>query len=363
MIVEIINVGTELLLGEIVNTNAATILKMCKELGIDVYHQSVVGDNPERLLSCFDIAFQRGADCIITTGGLGPTQDDLSKELSAKYLGLEMQVNEIEVKKVEAKCGFLSNSKEIASANYKQANFAKDCIILENEVGTANCCVASNNGKMIINLPGPPKELNYVIEHSLIPFLKPYAKETLFSYDYVTMGIGESRLEDILHDIIKSQEDVSIALYASEENVRIRLACKAFNQSEADKKMETTKDVIQPYIKEYILDTMNIRKTVYDMMPNYYIRYEDDFRLPSDFYLGANYDENAKLCISFRIEHFDVGDRIYVTISDETNSDTSSISLLKDANLSMNKITSKICMSMYLFLQSNVPTTKSTMKS
>lgn len=90
MNVEIINVGTELLLGEIVNTNATYLQKMCKELGFNVFFQTVVGDNPQRFLDCLDIAFNRGCDCVITTGGLGPTEDDLTKELSAKYLGLEM---------------------------------------------------------------------------------------------------------------------------------------------------------------------------------------------------------------------------------------------------------------------------------
>ena len=108
MNVEIINVGTELLLGEIVNTNATYLQKMCKELGFNVFFQTVVGDNPQRFLDCLNIAFNRGCDCVITTGGLGPTEDDLTKELSAKYLGLEMIYNEAEAKKVNDKCCFVS---------------------------------------------------------------------------------------------------------------------------------------------------------------------------------------------------------------------------------------------------------------
>ena len=101
MNVEIINVGTELLLGEIVNTNATLLQKVCKDLGFNVYYQSVVGDNPQRLYDCLKVAFERGADCVMTTGGLGPTTDDLTKELSAQYLGLEMVYNKQEAQKVE----------------------------------------------------------------------------------------------------------------------------------------------------------------------------------------------------------------------------------------------------------------------
>ena len=113
MNVEIINVGTELLLGEIINTNATYLQKMCKELGFNVFFQTVVGDNSQRFLDCLEIAFNRGCDCVITTGGLGPTEDDLTKELSAKYLGLEMIYNEAEAKKVNDKCCFVSQLDQV----------------------------------------------------------------------------------------------------------------------------------------------------------------------------------------------------------------------------------------------------------
>ena len=157
MNVEIINVGTELLLGEIVNTNATYIQKMCKDLGFNVYHQTTVGDNPKRFKECLKIAFERGCDCVITTGGLGPTQDDLTKELSAQFLGLEMIYLDDEAKKVDEKCRFVTGVEKIPDNNFKQAYFPKDCFVLENEVGTANGCVMSKDEKMIINLPGPPK--------------------------------------------------------------------------------------------------------------------------------------------------------------------------------------------------------------
>ncbi len=128
MNVEIINVGTELLLGEIVNTNATLLQKMCKDLGFNVYFQTVVGDNPERLYDCLKLAFDRGADCVMTTGGLGPTSDDLTKELSAQYLDLDMVYNEMEAKKVEEKCKYCSSSSTISSNNFKQAYYPADAI-------------------------------------------------------------------------------------------------------------------------------------------------------------------------------------------------------------------------------------------
>ena len=147
MNVEIINVGTELLLGEIINTNATYLQKMCKELGFNVFFQTVVGDNSQRFLDCLEIAFNRGCDCVITTGGLGPTEDDLTKELSAKYLGLEMIFNEAEAKKVNDKCCFVSQLDQVTDNNFKQAYFPKDCYVLDNPIGTANGCVMSKDKK------------------------------------------------------------------------------------------------------------------------------------------------------------------------------------------------------------------------
>ncbi len=351
MIVEIINVGTELLLGEIVNTNATAILKMCKQLGFDVYHQSVVGDNPQRLLDCFDIAFTRGANCIITTGGLGPTQDDLTKEISAQYLGLEMEVNSIEVDKVLAKCGFLGGNKSISKANYKQGNFPKTAHILENDLGTANGCVLQNEKQMIINLPGPPKELDHVIQYSLLPYLSQFAKEVMYTYDFVTMGIGESRLEDTLHDLIKQQEEVSIALYAQESSVRIRLACKAISQIQADMKMEKSKEDITKCISHFILDTKQLPQRVQEMIPSFEIIYEDQFRMPDTFTLHNTCDEEVVLTLRFRQEQHPLGDIVYFTIEDATKQEVTRIANLISAQKSMNKIVAKVYMSLYLFIQ------------
>lgn len=351
MIVEIINVGTELLLGEIVNTNATMIQKMCKELGLDIYHQSVVGDNPQRILECFDIAFKRGANCIITTGGLGPTTDDLTKELSAQYLGLEMVFNEEEAKKVEDKCLFVTGWDVLPENNFKQANFPKDAYILENDIGTANGCVMSKDQRMIINLPGPPKELKFVIEDTLKPYLEQYREAILYTYDYVTMNIGESKMDEVLEDIIDSQQDVSIAMYAGEQTVRVRLACKAMNQAQADDLMKETKKAIEQRIGTYVLKEKNLKEALHKIMPPYHIVYKGYFQLPETISFGINYDENSDFIITINAKKHRLGDVLDVTLQDGKEEFSFSLSLLKDANLSLPKIDAKITEKIYTFLQ------------
>ena len=255
MNVEIINVGTELLLGEIVNTNATLLQKMCKDLGFNVYFQTVVGDNPERLYDCLKLAFDRGADCVMTTGGLGPTSDDLTKELSAQYLDLDMVYNEMEAKKVEEKCKYCSSSSTISSNNFKQAYYPADAYILENDMGTANGCVMQKDGKMIVNLPGPPKEIQYVIEHSLLPYLSQYKQETIFT----------------------------IALYAGEETVRIRLAVKTHSQQQADQMMETTKTEIEKRIGQYMIAEKDLKEALLKKLPSLSIEYKGTFQLKDEF--------------------------------------------------------------------------------
>lgn len=348
MIVEIINVGTELLLGEIVNTNATYLQKMCKELGFNVYHQSVVGDNPDRLLECFDIAFKRGADCIITTGGLGPTTDDLTKELSAQYLGLEMVYNEKEAKKVYDKCSFVTGLDEIPQNNFKQAYFPIDCYILENEVGTANGCVMSKDNKMIINLPGPPKEMTYVVNYSLIPYLQQYKEDKIYTYEYLTMFIGESKLQEVLNDLIENQNNVSIALYAGEETVRVRLAVKTFSQEEADRLMKNVKVEIEKRIGTYIIKENNLKEALMKIMIPYHLYYNGSFRLKDNFLDGKFYDENSKFFIKIYTKKEKLGERLLINIDDN---EVMNIPLLKKAEYSYAKAEARIIAGIYKYLR------------
>lgn len=352
MIVEILNVGTELLLGEIVNTNATYIQKMCKELGFNVYFQSVVGDNQQRVKDCLDLAFKRGANCVITTGGLGPTQDDLTKELSAEYLGLEMLYDEKEAKKVEDKCEFVTVGGDISDNNFKQAYFPKGCYILENEVGTANGCVMTKDEKMIINLPGPPKEMVYVVEHVLKPYLEKYKQDIIYTYDYLTMGVGESRIDDLLADVIDHQNTVSIALYASEESVRIRLGCKASNQQKADTMMEETKRVIEEKIGKFIIKEHNLKEALKRIMPSYYIEYVSDFRLRDDFKLGNTISKDKEsLKITIDIKKHQLGEIVDITFEYRGKSERFEVPMLKKAELSYSKLEGRMIANMYTFLQ------------
>lgn len=350
MNVEIINVGTELLLGEITNTNATYLQKMCRELGFNVFYQSVVGDNPQRLYQCFEIAFSRGADCVITTGGLGPTSDDLTKELSAQFLGLEMIYNDEEAKKVKDKCCFVTGLNEIPQNNFKQAYFPENCYILENDVGTANGCVMSKDEKMIINLPGPPKEMTYVVDHELKSYLMQYRKDKIYTYEYLTMFIGESKLQEVLEDLIAVQNDVSIALYASEETVRVRLATKASNQQEADVKMEKVRKEIENRIVPFIIQEENLEEALMKIMVPYHIEYDGTFRLKDDFLKGKFYQPNASFVIKISTVKEKLGDRLIVNIE---NKEIFEIALLKKAEYSYAKAHSRIIAGLYKYLRNN----------
>ena len=350
MQVEIINVGTELLLGEIVNTNATYLQKLCKELGFDVFHQSVVGDNPQRFMECLKIAFQRGADCVITTGGLGPTQDDLTKELSAEFLGLEMVYSQKEASKVEAKCKFVTGLAEIPKNNFKQAYFPKDCFVLENEVGTANGCVMEKDGRMIINLPGPPKEMCYVADHVLRPYLERYKKATIYTCEFRTMGIGESAVDVVLNDLISNQSNVSIALYASEEIVRIRLGCKADSSVEAEQMMAESKRIIIERLASYILTERDLKASVMDMIPTFHVEYFSDFYFRDDFCL-AHDSEKGDLLIRVDRHRESLGDRIIVQLVMGEKTRCFEIPLLKKAELSYQKLEAKLINQLFLFLR------------
>ena len=342
MNVEIINVGTELLLGEIVNTNATYLQKMCKDLGFNVYFQTVVGDNAQRFLDCLDNAFLRGADCVITTGGLGPTEDDLTKELSAKYLGLEMVYNEAEAKKVNDKCCFVTGLDKVTDNNFKQAYFPEDCHILDNPIGTANGCVMSKDDRMIVNLPGPPKEMKYVVDHQLKTYLQQYRQDKIYTYDILTQGVGESKAATIIDDIVQKQKDVSIALYASEEMVRIRLAVKANDQITADHMMKETKDLIEDRLKDYIIESADLFEEVKKYVDGYTIFNTCDFTLSDRFN-----NNGGHVFIQLDSEKHPLGEIVHVLLKYKEKEISFDIPLLVKASLSLPKLESKLINKIY----------------
>ncbi len=226
---EIIAVGTEILLGEITNTNAQYIAKKLANLGIFVYYQTVVGDNPKRLKEIYKQGFQR-ADLLITTGGLGPTQDDLTKEIAADYFQKKMIFDDFSWTKIQHY--FMKRNVPLVEGNKKQAFFPEEAYIIPNSKGTAPGCIIEKEGKILILLPGPPSEMIPMFEEFVIPYLQKFQEEILVSKVVHVVGIGESQVEEQLEDIIKKQTNPTIAPYATKGEVRLRLTARSKTKEE-----------------------------------------------------------------------------------------------------------------------------------
>ena len=229
---EILCVGTELLLGDIVNTNAQYLSKKLADLGISVYHQSVVGDNSERLKKEFEESFNR-ADIVITTGGLGPTPDDLTKETGAEYFNKEMILHEDTLNQLKAY--FIKTGKgELKGSNIKQAYFPKGSLVLPNPNGTAPGCVLEENNKILIVLPGPPREMKPMFENSVVPLLKKYSNGVLQSKVLRICGIGEGIMAEQISDIINNSTNPTVAPYAKDWEVTLRITAKSDTEENAN---------------------------------------------------------------------------------------------------------------------------------
>lgn len=241
MIVELISVGTELLLGNIVNTNTQYLAEKCALLGLTMYNQSVVGDNPERLTETVQTAVDR-SDIVILTGGLGPTEDDLTKETCAKLMGYSL-VEDPHTK--ERLVEYFKNGifKEIPENNWKQAMIPEGCMVLDNHNGTAPGLIMEKNGKLMILLPGPPNELHPMFMEQVYPYLQAMQPEVILSQMVKICGIGESQVETDLLDLIDKQTNPTIAPYAKTAEVHLRITAKAANEEEAKK-------LIKPVVKE-----------------------------------------------------------------------------------------------------------------
>ncbi|CCJ34661.1 competence/damage-inducible protein A [Caloramator australicus] len=240
MIAEIISIGTELLLGDIVNTNAQYIARRLKDLGIFVYYQTVVGDNEKRLMDAFEIAFKR-SDIVITTGGLGPTQDDLSKEVAAKYFNKNLILDEETFRSVEEY--FSKRKLQLTEGIKKQALIIEGAKALKNDYGTAPGIYFEENGKVLIMMPGPPKEMIPLFENRVVPILLRYTDNILMSKVLRIAGIGESFVEDRIKDLIEVQTNPTIAPYVKDGEVTLRITAKAKDEREAI-------ELIEPVVKE-----------------------------------------------------------------------------------------------------------------
>ncbi|MCH3965218.1 MAG: competence/damage-inducible protein A [Clostridium sp.] len=228
---EILCVGTELLLGDIVNTNAQFISKELANLGINVYHQSVVGDNPERLLEELHNSFKR-VDLVVTSGGLGPTPDDLTKEIGAKYFNKKMILDDYTVDKLKNYFEAMGRS-YLKGNNLKQAYFPEDCIILKNDHGTAPGCIINEKGKILIVLPGPPREIHPMFLNYVLPFLKNYQDGIIKSEVLRIYGIGEGEMAERIRNLIDNSKNPTIAPYAKDNDVTLRITARADTETDA----------------------------------------------------------------------------------------------------------------------------------
>lgn len=230
MIAEILSVGTELLMGQIVNTDAQYIARRLSEAGITLHHQTTVGDNPARLLEAIQIALSR-ADIVITTGGVGPTADDITKELSAKAMGLAM-VHRPEAEQM-VRAWFAKGNAPMTDNNLRQALFPEDALLLRNDFGTAPGCIMTHENRVIINLPGPPRELIPMFDRGVMPFLTERSGAFLVSRYLRIFGKGESTVESLLHDMMENGTNPTIAPYCSTGEVQIRLTVRVADPNEA----------------------------------------------------------------------------------------------------------------------------------
>ena len=231
---EIIAVGTEILTGQIVNTNAQFLSEKLAEIGVDVYFQTAVGDNEARLLSLLEIASQR-SNLVILTGGLGPTEDDLTKQTLAKFLGKNLVFDPQAQEKLDI---FFAHRPDYARTpnNERQAQIVEGATPLPNETGLAVGGVSEVDGVTYVVLPGPPSELKPMVLNQLLPKLMTGTK--LFSRVLRFFGIGESQLVTILADLIDHQTDPTLAPYAKTGEVTLRLSTKAVSQEKADQALD-----------------------------------------------------------------------------------------------------------------------------
>lgn len=251
MIVEIVTTGTELLLGQIINTNAPYMARRLNEAGFDVLFQSTVGDNRTRMTQVLTAALAR-ADIVITTGGLGPTQGDITKHVTAELLGRPMQLHERSLKNIK---GFFAARKlTMTDNNIRQAMIPEGAIVLDNARGTAPGVIIETGKNTVVHLPGPPHEMEYMLETAVLPYLKERfgLQGTIVSKVLRTFGLGESTLEERIKDYIKSQGNPTIALLARNFEIHVRLTAKAASDAEARALIAGLESHLRERIGEYI---------------------------------------------------------------------------------------------------------------
>lgn len=262
---EIISVGTELLLGNIVNTDAADVAAALSELGINTYYHTVVGDNPERLKAAVEIAKSR-ADIIITTGGLGPTYDDLTKQTLAEAFGKKLIFHPDEAEKIRGY--FEKMGRTMTDNNLRQAELPEGCTILDNSCGTAPGCAFEADGCHVLMLPGPPRELRAMLRGAAMPYLQKLSGAQLYSKNIRIFGMGESAVEDKLRDYMNSLTNPTLAPYALTGEVRLRVTAKAESEADAEAMMAPVIEKVYEAVGDYIygVDVDSLEAAVFALL-------------------------------------------------------------------------------------------------
>lgn len=268
---EILCVGTELLLGDIVNTNAVFLSRELARVGINVFRQSVVGDNAERLKSCLQYALEQ-SDLVITTGGLGPTYDDLTKETVAELFGLEMELNEKSLREIEA--FFARIDRPMTENNKKQALMPRGAIVLPNANGTAPGLIVEGHGKTVVLLPGPPREMKPMFTDSALPYLTRNSHQTLVSHNVHIFGLGESHVESMLRQRMEELTNPTIAPYAKDGEMLLRITAAAASEEEADEMISPLLDEVCSLLGEHVygVDAGSLQNAVVQALSQHGLR-------------------------------------------------------------------------------------------
>lgn len=247
---EIIAVGTELLLGNIANTNAQVLSQSLSALGINVFWHTVVGDNPTRLRQAVDTARHR-ADILITTGGLGPTYDDLTKETVCAACGKAL-VFHPEILSDIADFYEKNLHAPMPDNNRQQAMLPEGCVVFDNPVGTAPGCAFEADGVHVLMLPGPPHEMVTMLRRCAEPYLRSLSREIIVSHDIMTFGLGESYVDQLLHEKMSHMENPSLATYAKPCEVRLRATAKAQSAEQAEEMLAPVVDEVKTLLGPYV---------------------------------------------------------------------------------------------------------------
>lgn len=251
MNVEIITVGTEIILGNIVNTNAAFLSEECAKLGLALYFHTAVGDNEERLSNVIESGLTR-SDILIITGGLGPTEDDITKEIAAKVMNKGLVMDSHSRLRIQEFFNRSYQGKSIPENNYKQALVPEDAIIMDNDNGTAPGIIIEKDEKSLILLPGPPNELVPMFFKDVVPYLKNKAEGIIYSNTVKICGLGESAVEMQIKDLIVNQENPTIATYAKTGEVHVRITTKADTIESAQVRMTPLLQEVKNRFHNYI---------------------------------------------------------------------------------------------------------------